>query len=296
MELRVNEQGQELKLHGTYGFPVHGDRKKLSSYETGSFPWHWHNEVEFTLVLSGRIEYRVNDSSYLLGAGEGLFCNADALHTGAMHQGEDCDYISLTFHPRFLYGYEGAVIRSRYVEGIVRSQALSSLRLSPEIPWQEEILQSVLRVYELLQDRAELYELRIQQLLLGIWAELYRHYGDEAEKAPAEDPEKIRRLRVLLAFLHGHYGEKITLEDCARQVNLCQSECCRFFKRQMGLSLFEYLLQYRVERSMDLLKAGHTVAEAAEKSGFSTPAYFAKVFHAKTGRSPSQYRKESRML
>ena len=78
MELRVNLDKRELKAHGTYEFPVNISRKRLSSYGTGSFPWHWHDEVELTLVLSGEIDYRVNDSRYLLKAGEGLFCNADA--------------------------------------------------------------------------------------------------------------------------------------------------------------------------------------------------------------------------
>ena len=81
MELRVNLDKRELKAHGTYEFPVNISRKRLSSYGTGSFPWHWHDEVELTLVLSGEIDYRVTDSRYLLKAGEGLFCNADALHS-----------------------------------------------------------------------------------------------------------------------------------------------------------------------------------------------------------------------
>ncbi len=294
MELKINEQGRELKFHGTYGFPVYGDRKKLSSYETGSFPWHWHNELEFTYVFSGKIEYRVNDSSYLLCGGDGLFCNADAMHTGAMHEGGDCDYLSVTVHPRFISGYEGSAIRSKYVDSIVKSPALSSLKLSKEVEWQQAIMENLLSIYKLLLKKPELYELRIQQLFLEAWAELYSHHVDAVEKAPAEDPEKIRRLRTLLTFLHSHYREKITLSDAARQVNLCTSECCRFFKRQMGVSLFDYLLEYRIEQGIELLKAGCTVTEAAEKSGFASPAYFAKVFRGRTGRSPSQYRKESR--
>lgn len=292
--MQINEQRQELKFHGTYGFPVNVGRKRISSYETGSFPWHWHNEIELTLVLSGEMEYRVNDNSYLLKKGEGLFCNANALHTGAMHGKADCDYISLTFHPRFLYGYEGSVIRTKYVEGIVNSAALSSIQLTGESVWQKETLHSLYTVYELLLKKPELYEIEVQRLLLGFWIGLFKNYGEEVRRAPAEEPEKIERLRTLLSFLHGHYAEKLTLEKIARQVNLCQSECCRFFKKQMGLSLFDYLLDYRVGRSMDLLKTGHTVAEAAEQCGFSSPAYFAKVFHARTGRSPSAYRKESR--
>lgn len=294
MELQVNEQGQETKLHGTYGFPVNLGHKRISAYETGSFPWHWHNEIELTLVLAGEMEYRVNDSSYLLKEGEGLFCNANALHTGSMHAGSDCDYLSLTFHPRFLYGYEGSVIRTKYVESIIESSALSSLQLTGEIPWQREALDSLRRIYGLFREKPELYELEVQRLLLGIWAGLYRNYGDEVQRAPVEDAEKIERLRALLSFLHGHYAEKVTLEDAARQVNLCKSECCRFFKKQMGISIFEYLLEYRVAQSMDLLKKGYTVAETSERCGFSTPAYFTKVFHARTGRSPSGYRKESR--
>lgn len=294
MELQVNEQGQETKLHGTYGFPVNLGHKRISAYETGSFPWHWHNEIELTLVLTGEMEYRVNDSSYLLKEGEGLFCNANALHTGSMHAGADCDYLSLTFHPRFLYGYEGSVIRTKYVESIIESSALSSLQLTGEIPWQREALDSLRRIYGLFREKPELYELEVQRLLLGIWAGLYRNYGDEVQRAPVEDAEKIERLRALLSFLHGHYAEKVTLEDAARRVNLCKSECCRFFKKQMGISIFEYLLEYRVAQSMDLLKKGYTVAETAAQCGFSTSAYFTKVFHARTGRSPSGYRKESR--
>lgn len=293
MELRVDGQKQELKLHGTYAFPVNMGRKRISSYETGSFPWHWHNEIELTLVLSGEMEYRVNDSFYLLKEGEGLFCNANAMHSGSAHGESDCDYMSLTFHPRFLYGYEGSVIRTKYVEGIVNSPALSSLRLTREIPWQEKALKNLLRIYGLFSEKPDLYELEVQRLLLGIWAGLYENYGDEVKRLPAEEPEKIERLRTLLTFLHNHYAEKITLEDAARQINLCKSECCRFFKRQMGVSLFDYLLDYRVGRGLSLLKSGRTVAEAAAETGFSTPAYFAKVFRARTGRSPSQYRREN---
>ena len=147
-KLRVNLDKRELKAHGTYEFPVNISRKRLSSYGTGSFPWHWHDEVELTLVLSGEIDYRVNDSRYLLKAGEGLFCNADALHSGCrVESGQDCDYVSLTFHPRLLGGYEGCVIRRKFVDRIVSSGALPSLRLSPEEPWQARALEALQALY-----------------------------------------------------------------------------------------------------------------------------------------------------
>ena len=289
MELLVNEEKRELKSHGTFQFPVNISRKRLSSYGTGAFPWHWHDEVELTLVLSGKIDYRVNESQYLLRAGEGLFCNADALHAGSRVDGADCDYVSLTFHPRLLGGYEGCILRSKYVDSLVG--AFPSLRLSPQESWQRHILEAVEKIYQLSQSQPETYELEVQRLLLGIWSGLYRHRENQAA-APA-GPERVERLRVILSYLHENYGEKITLEDVARQVGLCKSECCRFFKRQMGQSLFDYLLDYRIGRSLALLEeGGATVAEVASQVGFSNPAYFSKVFRTRMKLSPREYQKQ----
>ncbi len=61
MELFTDDKNRELKPHGTFGFPVYVDKKPISSYPTGFFPWHWHDEVEFTLAVTGRMEYRIND-------------------------------------------------------------------------------------------------------------------------------------------------------------------------------------------------------------------------------------------
>ena len=147
MELQIDRERRELKNHGTYSFPVNLSRKKLSSYLSGAFPWHWHDEVELTLVLHGEIDYRVNDSRYLLHRGEGLFCNADALHAGAMSGEIDCEYLSLTFHPRLLSGFEGSVIGKKYVEGIVNKKGLSSILLTSESVWQQAALDSFWQRY-----------------------------------------------------------------------------------------------------------------------------------------------------
>lgn len=290
--MELTSQRREVKLHGTYGFPVYVGRKLISAYPTGSFPWHWHDEVEFTLVAAGRMEYRVNDSRYLLSEGQGLFCNSGALHSGSMLDC-DCDYISITVHPRLLAGFEGSVAGAKYVMPLVESRGLSSLPLSRETDWQGGILEDLYRVYELCGARTQGYELLVHSLFMQILAPLCAHCSSQPGQGGSEDPEKLRRLREILTFLHEHYAERISLEDIAAHVGLCKSECCRFFKRQMGTPLFDYLLDYRVGKSLRSLKAGSSVAEAAEAAGFSDPSYYAKVFRAHTGRSPSQYRREA---
>ena len=101
MQLQLDNNKKELKSHGTYAFPVNVSYEQLSRYERKSFLWHWHKEIELTILLQGEMQYQVNDTIYHLQAGEGLFCNSNRLHTGSSCHDSDCIYISTTFHPAF---------------------------------------------------------------------------------------------------------------------------------------------------------------------------------------------------
>ena len=77
-----------------------------------------------TLVTEGVIEYHVNGSVFILKEGQALFGNANSLHSGNMVEGQDCHYISITFDPRLVYGYENSLIYEKYVMPVVLDGAL----------------------------------------------------------------------------------------------------------------------------------------------------------------------------
>ena len=145
----TQENQKELKEHGNYAFPVNISIEKIESYEKGTFLWHWHPEIELTLILSGQIEYQIEDSMYLLSAGDGIFCNSNSLHSGHMHKGQDCTYLSITFHPRFLYGYENSILNTKYVNFITANELWASLILEKRIFWQAEVLDCMKKIYEM---------------------------------------------------------------------------------------------------------------------------------------------------
>ncbi len=89
--------------------------------------------------------------------------------------------------------------------------------------------------------------MEIQELLLSIWIEIYRHASFSGESQNTAATRDVERLRILLDYIHRHYMEHLTLEDLAAQIHICRSECCRFFKKCMNESLFDYLLDYRIE-------------------------------------------------
>lgn len=57
----------------------------------------------------------------------------------------------------------------------------------------------------------------------------------------------------------------------------------------MNESLFDYLLDYRIEKSLPLLlERQASITSVAEQTGFSSPAYFSKIFRQQMGCSPER--------
>ena len=290
MQIQNNQKRREIKNHGTFAFPVNVSRETLLSYERGSFFWHWHPEIELTLILEGDIDYQVNDHTHHLKKGEGLFCNANMPHTGRMHNEKDCIYISTTFDARLIYGFESSLIQTKYVTPLTLNGNFSSVHFRPEIAWHREVLDRLSEIWTLSREKPECYDFQIQILLSQIWLALYKHAEPQNETLPAVLRDR-ERLLVILSYLHDHYQEKILLENVAAQINICKSECCRFFKSHMNESLFDYLLHYRIEKSLPLLQnTTKSITDISLLTGFSNPCYFSKVFKSEMGCTPREYR------
>lgn len=99
------------------------------------------------------------------------------------------------------------------------------------------------------------------------------------------------RFQNMLMYLQKHYAVEFSLDAVADYIGLSRSECCRYFKKQSGQTISDYLLQYRIHKSMNLLTGTDTgIAEVAQACGFSSQSYYTKRFRELTGMTPKQYR------
>ena len=66
----------------------------------------------------------------------------------------------------------------------------------------------------------------------------------------------------------------------------------RLFKKEEGINFVDYLNQYRIDVSKNLLRdVKYNVLDVADLSGFSNTRYFSKIFKKAVGITPSEYRK-----
>lgn len=297
MQIQIDKDKKELKSHGSYSFPFQISYEELENYERNAFLWHWHPEIELTLFLEGEMEYQINDCIYQVKKGEALFCNSNTLHTGHMIGSSNCCYASITFHPRLLAGFKGSVLESKFVDEIVNNENVSSIHLTENVSWQQSIIQMIYHLYQYRQvTNISEYALEIQILLLQIWKLLYKQLSFGNKTISSSQHKNIKRLKAILSYVNEHYQEPITLDDISSEINISKSECCRFFKKHMNQSLFDYILTYRIEKSLPLLtKADVNITEISSSVGFSNPCYFGKVFKKQMGCTPSQYRKNGKI-
>ncbi|MDL2302593.1 AraC family transcriptional regulator [Lachnospiraceae bacterium OttesenSCG-928-D06] len=291
MQLQTNNIKKELKLHGSLDFPVLVSYECLSAYEGGSFLWHWHPEIEITLVLKGEMHYLVNDMSYHLKTGDGLFCNRNALHSAEMICQQDCEYLSLTFHPKIIYGFEGSLLHAQFISPILEQESFCSLHIPANQPRYHTLLSALSQINQIASaPETPGAELALQIQISTIWLSLYQVFLSAPQTSSIKNTD-IMRLKIILAFIQENYREKITLEEIASSVHICKSECCRFFKRHMKMTLFDYLLSYRVQKSLVFLENPNiSITEIAANCGFSDACYYAKVFKKYVGCSPKKFR------
>lgn len=296
MQIIINKDQKELKEHGNYAFPFRISYEELENYERNIFLWHWHPEIELTLFLEGEMEYQINDTLYHVKEGDALFCNSNALHAGQKLDNSNCRYMSITFHPRLLSGFSGSIMETEYVQNVITNPSFSSIHFTNSIDWHKEVIHTMNDLHSMFPNEDMNYDaMQIQIYLLQIWRKLYHHMPELTCLATSTSHQYANRLKTILSYIETHYTESITLEEIAKEINLCKSECCRFFKKHMNQSLFDYILTYRIEQSFHLLlNTDNSITAIADQVGFTNPCYFGKVFKEQTGCTPTQYRKNGK--
>ena len=103
-----------------------------------------------------------------------------------------------------------------------------------------------------------------------------------------------QRLRTARLHLLQHSDEDVDLETLARRSGMSYSRFRSAFKKSTGSSPRQYHLEIRINKARNLLnQTDLLIEEIADRSGFSSVYYFSRCFKARTGLSPSAYRRQT---
>lgn len=101
-----------------------------------------------------------------------------------------------------------------------------------------------------------------------------------------------QHIAEVLKYIHENISQKITEDELVELVPLSRRLLETRFKRSMGTSIYDYILQTRIEKVAQLLCEGMSVSEAAIELGFSDIKNLSRMFRQQRGMTPSEYRRE----
>jgi signal transduction histidine kinase/DNA-binding LacI/PurR family transcriptional regulator/AraC-like DNA-binding protein len=97
-----------------------------------------------------------------------------------------------------------------------------------------------------------------------------------------------------LAYLHQNYARALSRWEIAEAVGVSEDYLSRVFSRELGLSPWDYLNRYRIQRAKELLRrTDASIRSIAYQIGFRDQAYFSRVFRKQTGFSPNEFREKA---
>ncbi|KML43022.1 helix-turn-helix domain-containing protein [Cytobacillus firmus] len=285
-DFKVDERLKELTSHRTVVMPVACYETKIADNIQGKIPLHWHEEIQFILSVKGEAIVQINEEKLAVKEGEGIFINSGCLHSAEDLNG-DCVYICLNVSPHFLLPQE---LYSSYIYPYISATNLPYIILNRSEDWGKSILESIIEIKKLIIDNHPFYEINITSLLTFIWQQLIRN-GFQLEYSQTE-VEKHMRMKAMLNWIHQHFAEKVTLADIAKAGRLSNSECCRYFKKILKTTPINYLIHYRIQKSLPLLQERDSnVTEVAFKAGFNSSSYFIEKFRKSMNMTPLAYKK-----
>ncbi|GHO90906.1 AraC family transcriptional regulator [Reticulibacter mediterranei] len=249
---------------------------------------HRHNEVELNYLERGAIVYLSGGKRIEIHAGQVAIFWAAIPHQ-MIHIEEDALFYWITIpFATFLQWrlpdmFAQHVIRGQFVLCATQPQITSPLHLFRQ--WQIDLQQKESTEYQ------RIVQLEIEALLRRLaLSDSIAPITYEAITGSSV-VEELNKVEKIACFIADHYTEPLHIEDIAQVVHLHPNYAMTLFRKHLGLSIIDYMTQYRLAHAQRLLIISNTNASAiALEAGFGSVSRFYTTFKHAYGQAPGAYR------
>lgn len=99
------------------------------------------------------------------------------------------------------------------------------------------------------------------------------------------------RVKPLINYIKENYRSVCSLQELSDLAGISQYHLIRIFKNSIGKTPYDYLLEIKMEKAMELLaKRKMPIIDICNECGFNNLSHFNRMFKKKTGLTPTEYR------
>ena len=105
-------------------------------------------------------------------------------------------------------------------------------------------------------------------------------------------PTQTRNLNGAVDYITKNLNKNISVDDISKNVHISKSNLYKIFHNSFNCTISEFINNKRIELSIDLLiESNYTIDEISNIVGFSSVAYYSRLFKKIKGISPLKFRK-----
>ncbi len=255
----------------------------------GQIPSAAREVYEVMCVTEGRAEYWIEDQHYKLVAGDILLIPVGVM-VGATLKQRGCPFQrhALWMSRRYMTFMQLQDDEADFFFAFASAQNRYLIKLP------SDVFESVSGAFEMLaaESASERLnaELSTKAILSALCVRLNRLLQEDSSILHAGDGN---RLSPVLSYIHSNCTSPISVEGLASQFGYSPSHLAHSFKKQIGTSLYHYVLLRRLQIGREAMLDGIPVKEAFQKCGFGDYAGFYRAFVKEFGLSPQQYKKRN---
>lgn len=98
-----------------------------------------------------------------------------------------------------------------------------------------------------------------------------------------------------MSFIQEHLQSKLSRQEVAEQVHLNPEYLSKLFRKEMGLSLKDYILTEKMKQAASLLTDSNLpIGLIASKVGFDNFSHFSRTFQNYYKMPPKDYRQQNK--
>lgn len=280
---------------GSNAFPFFLSHDDLGNFVRGFVNWHKQKEIEISYILEGSVRVCLLSEEHVLHAGDSFIILPDILHSLQPVADKPCRYFTLIFDPCLLTGFSGSFFEQQYYSPVISSaRGYHHISENNDLPSVNAIREHLFWIYNHESGKDAHMQLNIQRNLQDIWLLLAQYVFPKSTSTLPNHEDS--RILSMLEYLRTHYAEKFSLDAMAEHHHVSRGECCRYFKKMMGMTISEFLLDYRLSKAAQWLTLTKTdITSIAHNAGFRSASNFSEEFKKKTGQTPSAYRSSAQL-
>ena len=255
-------------------------------FSVSEYPYHYHQDVEFLYILQGEVQAKDVSSTYLLKEGDIFTFNGREVH-GLTATSSDNLVAVIQISNRFFTQYFPSLPKGCFMTYVERD-------INPKLDSLRKMLLQIMLEYEKKSYNYKnncVYQMIEVIRLLNQYFNLFAFDGDDIINFKNDNPVVIERISRIINYIYANHSEKITLEDIAREEHLSTYYLSHIIHEYMGISFQDFVCFARVEMSeIPLLQTSKKISAVAKETGFSSTAYYEKVFNKWFNHSPAEHR------